>query len=157
MNLKIFLYLVPVFMSACGSGIKSGPNDPNETKLDTSSKTLPVDLNGCYLMNIGKDTAKLHLEVEGIHVSGTLSYKRFEKDSNSGTIDGIIEGEKIKLWYRFASEGKISVREVYFKIVGGKLAEGYGDIGLRNDTAIFKYPSTLNYEEKHPYLKTACE
>lgn len=136
----------------------------SETGGIDSSKTVIADsmltaekLNGCYMMNIGRDTAKLQLTGNGVEVKGHLIYKRFEKDSNEGTIDGILKDGKIRAWYRFQSEGTLSVKEVYFNIQGTILTEGYGEMLQKNDTAFFKFPSALNYEEKHPYIQTNCE
>jgi hypothetical protein len=107
-------------------------------------------------MNIGKDTARLILKINAAIVMGSLSYKRYEKDNNNGIIEGKIEHNIIKVWYKFKSEGTVSVREIYFKINGNDLAEGYGEVDLRNDTVFFRYPTALRYEANHPYVKVNC-
>ncbi|MEO6490668.1 MAG: hypothetical protein ABIO04_12065 [Ferruginibacter sp.] len=126
--------------------------------VDTSKNIIVTsNLNGCYMMNIGKDSAFLRLDANGIFVKGALIYERFEKDNNKGTIEGTITDNVIKAWYKFTSEGIISVREVYFRATGKQLAEGYGEMDMRNDTAYFKYPSTVSYEDHHPYTRINCD
>ena len=112
---------------------------------------------GCYRMIVDKDSAIMHLNLhEGDSVMGTLQYNRFEKDDNSGNFVGKVDSNKVVGWYKFQSEGVITVRQIVFKIVGDKLAEGYGDVGSTGDTAYFSYPHTLNYEENHPFEKINC-
>ena len=47
--------------------------------------------------------------------------------------------------------------KLFIKTKANSFAEGYGDIKMNNDTAIFKYPHALNFEEKHPFNKVNCE
>ena len=42
------------------------------------------------------------------------------------------------------------------KILKDGFAEGYGGFDIKQDTAYFKYPYTLKYEEDHPYRKINC-
>ena len=153
MKQGLFFLLINILLISCGPG--------NETQVkavttDTAQSVNTNELSGCYLLIIGKDTARLQLEKLAASVKGRLSYKRYEKDSNDGIIEGSITNEFIKGWYRFQSEGMFSVREIRFKITDNKLLEGYGDMGQHNDTAYFKYPTALQYEEKHPYSKVSC-
>ncbi|MEO6404212.1 MAG: hypothetical protein ABIY51_05400 [Ferruginibacter sp.] len=115
------------------------------------------DISGCYQMIISKDTAYMKLQSAGDAVSGHLSYKRFEKDSNDGDFTGnIYPNGEVSVWYTFKSEGMISVRQSIFKIKENSLAEGYGDIEMKHDTAMFKYPHALAFEENHPFIKVNC-
>jgi hypothetical protein len=151
------LYIIgAIVLCSCGTENESKGNKKDAADIDTSKVIIASELNGCYQMNIGKDTAHLQLAMEPAYVKGTLSYSRYEKDSNSGTIEGTLKDDKLRLWYRFQSEGNISVRQVCFKVIGNKLAEGYGEMDMRHDTAYFKYPTTLRYEENHPYIKVTC-
>lgn len=159
---NICLWLLPVCMVACGPSKKkeiakevivdSAVNHSANAAMDSG---LP-DVEGCYSMVIGKDSAFLHISTSGTEVTGDLMYNRFEKDDNDGSITGTLEDDKIKAWYKFSSEGMISVREVYFKIIDHKLAEGYGDVELKHDSAYYKYPTALKYEATHPFVKVPC-
>jgi hypothetical protein len=123
-------------------------------------RTVPViehALPGCYMMIIERDTAAMQIDINGKAVKGKLLYKNFEKDVNHGTLNGIIDNGILKGWYRFSSEGMISTREVSYKVIENGFIEGYGDVAQRNDSAMFKYPTTINYETNHPFRKSDCE
>ena len=145
-----------ILFANCSPGINedkiAGRNDSNNVEV----KDLTV-LSGCYRMSIGKDTAFLKLNADKETITGTLFYKRFEKDKSTGTLVGTFNRNILKTWYTYQSEGKTSVREIYFKIINNQLTEGYGDLGQKNDSIYFKYPSTLNFEEQHPYIKMDCK
>lgn len=114
--------------------------------------------NGCYQMVISKDTAMFNMSQSENIVSGKLSYRRFEKDSNEGEFKGELHDSTINGWYRFQSEGMISVRQVIFKIrPDGNLSEGYGKMEMKSDTAYFTLPHNLNFEDQHPYIKINCK
>ncbi|MEO7263952.1 MAG: hypothetical protein ABIW38_03520 [Ferruginibacter sp.] len=121
--------------------------------LDKGSK----DITGCYMMIIEKDTANMNISVTEDVVTGQLTYNRFEKDRNEGDFTGnIYPNGEIKVWYKFKSEGTVSVRQSVFKIKGNALVEGYGDVDMKHDTVVFKYPTALSYEENHPFIKVDC-
>jgi hypothetical protein len=107
-------------------------------------------------MIIGKDTADLNLIIRDSIVTGSLMYNRFEKDDSRGEIQGIIRQDKLRAWYRFQSEGTISVNEIILKIANDSLSEGYGDMEQIHDTVVFRYPSSLRYETNHPYTRISC-
>ncbi len=162
-DMKYFFLNIMVagMMVSCATGTESKENEPGKDL--TAPKTAEQTLTGCYRMIIEKDTAELKLDINGSIVKGSLLYNRFEKDDNNGELNGVIENNVIKAWYRYRSESLVSVKEVYFKIQGDKLEEGYGDIAMRgdstsitHDTAYFKYPATLQYESNHPYIKINC-
>lgn len=114
------------------------------------------DWSGCYSMSIEKDSAFMQIEKNAGGYQGKLEYKRFEKDSNKGEVSLLEDDKYLKGWYRFQSEGVLSVREVYFRKTFKGLEEGYGEITMVSDTALFKYPATLDYESRHPFQKTNC-
>ena len=113
---------------------------------------------GCYMMVISKDTAFMHLDDSTGFLSGHLMYKRFEKDSNKGVVTLSPEQDgKMHGWYNFASEGTQSVREIIFKVTDSTMAEGYGDVKMKGDTIVYKYPTVIKFEEKHPFKKRDCK
>jgi hypothetical protein len=163
-------YLLAAMLISCGPRSESS-SSTTVTDHDTSvTATAPSNANdapakpaagqlaaGCYQMIIDKDTAWMNITPDGHSASGKLVYKRFEKDNNSGNFKGTITGDNLRGWYSFNSEGMLSVREVVFKIKNNALAEGYGDIAMRNDTAYFKYPQALQFEENHLYTEVNCK
>jgi hypothetical protein len=116
-----------------------------------------VTYAGCYEMIINKDSAYLQLTDSGYFYTGKLIYKRFEKDSNNGIVSLSKEKDHLSGWYTFQSEGMTSVRQIIFKAYDGKLAEGFGEIAVISDSAFYKYPVTLQFEETHPFIKVNCK
>jgi len=125
----------------------------NPISSDTDQK--PTDnWDGCYMKIIGRDTAILMLQQKGNELSGKMLYDNYEKDGSRGTIKGKEEGEILKLFYDFDSEGMHSVTEVYFKKDNGRLLRGVGDMDVKTDTAYFI--SGINYSEKEAFNKVDC-
>ena len=135
----------------------------NTSRSSDTTKTTPplvdekpaVDLAGCYMKIIGRDTAILMLEQRGATFSGKMLYDNFEKDGSRGTVKGKEEGEILKLWYDFNSEGMRSVMEVYFKKENGRLLRGIGDMDVKTDSTYFI--SGINYSDKEAFTKVDCE
>ena len=156
MKRNIFYCLLIIVTGYFGQGCSA--NKENNTAAETDNKIDSGEkLTGCYRLSIEKDTALLNLDVVDFTVNGTLYYRPFEKDKSSGTIKGILENNVLKVWYTFQSEGLTSVRQLYFKVINGKLSEAYGDVIMRNDSICYKYPANLNYEELHVYSKLDCK
>lgn len=120
---------------------------------DTDKKSSP-DVSGCYMKIIGRDTAIIMLEQNGNELSGKMVYDNYEKDGSSGTVKGKQEGEILKLWYDFNSEGMHSVMEVYFKKANGRLLRGVGDMDVKTDSTYFI--SGINYSDKEAFNKVDC-
>jgi hypothetical protein len=157
---KIKIISLAIFFAGCNTETKTDVKKETTTGNDTSSisnkNIADSSTSGCYQMIINKDTATLQINGRGEKYIGSLNYKRFQKDSNKGTVDLTKKDNKLRGWYSFQSEGTTSVREIEFKTMGDKVAEAYGDIGMRNDTAYYKYPAALMFEEKHPFNKVNC-
>ena len=114
------------------------------------------NLQGCYLSASDMDSASLKLNVNGNVVTGELKYDRYQKDKNSGMLEGTIKDDLIIADYTFQSEGIVSVREVVFKITDESLLEGFGDIVMKGDTARFKDKTRLSFHGDRPFIKTIC-
>ena len=153
-------FLLPVlFLMACNS---NNDNDAapvmssDTSKVVTEIEPISQKAEGCYYSLLKKDTAKLHLSVNGTEVTGSLDYIRFEKDNNKGSIHGKVIDSLIVADYTFQSEGMTSVRQVVFKIKGDKLIEGFGDIEMKGDTARFKNVFSLKFLNAQPFKKMEC-
>ena len=136
------------------------PGGESTPRADTSTNQSPApealsSLSGCYTMVQQRDTATLNLHVAGSRVTGNLEYRRFEKDHNQGTIEGLVSDNMIVANYTFQSEGMMSVREVAFSIRNDSLFEGYGEIVVKNDTARYADTGLLKFMEK-PFVKMPC-
>ncbi|PZX58083.1 hypothetical protein [Algoriphagus chordae] len=80
----------------------------------------------CFRYIGEKDEVFLTTHVDGTNITGTLEYALFEKDQNSGTINGEIRDDMIIAEYTFVSEGDTSKRQVVFKNTEAGWKEGYG-------------------------------
>ena len=135
-----------------GSSNKS--SDPKTTTTVDDKKT-GNDENGCYMKITGRDTAIVVLEQKGNDISGRMLYDNFEKDGSHGTVKGKQDGDILKLFYDFNSEGMRSVMEVYLKKVPGGLVRGIGDMNVKGDTTYFT--TGINYSDKEAFSKVDCE
>ena len=154
----IFLIVFSGKLFSCNS---SQTTDQSGSRSD-DVKTMPpkvddkpsADLGGCYMKIIGRDTAILMLEQKGTALSGKMLYDNYEKDGSRGTVQGKEEGDLLKLWYDFNSEGMRSVMEVYFKVENGRLLRGVGDMDVKTDTTYFT--TGINYSDKEAFNKVDC-
>ena len=157
----ILFILLSGKLLSCNNNIQTNEQSSASKSSDTS-KTGPLvtdtktheDLPGCYMKIIGRDTAILKLEQKGKEFSGKMLYDNYEKDGSRGTLRGKEEGEIIKLWYDFNSEGMHSVMEVYFKKETGRLLRGVGSMDAKTDTTYFI--SGINYSDKEAFNKVDC-
>ena len=129
-------------------------SDTSETTAQETGEKSAADLAGCYMKIIGRDTAIVMLEQKGKEISGKMLYDNYEKDGSRGTVKGKEDGEIIKLWYDFTSEGMHSVMEVYFKKEAGRLLRGVGSMDAKTDTTYFI--SGINYSDKEAFNKVNC-
>ena len=157
--MKRYLVLCACFFTACTSNNNTETTDAGKKVQDIRVIDSTSSLAGCYTAILNKDTSELVLQhlAGATSVSGELEIANFEKDKNNGTINGEVKDDLIVGWYKFFSEGKSSVRQIVFKIEGNSLLEGYGDITMSGDTALFKSIVSLNYLKDKPFVKRDCE
>ena len=94
--------------------------------LAASPDSAAASKQSCYAYINDKDTVSLSFITAGNAIAGNLNYNLFEKDSNAGTIAGLIKGDTVIADYTFRSEGTTSYRQVVFLKKGDQLLEGYG-------------------------------
>jgi hypothetical protein len=125
--------------------------DPNQI-----SEKENVDF--CYMNVIAKDSMFLSYKITNGNVIGKLKYKNFEKDSNSGDITGKISGDTLKVNYKFASEGSVSEREIYFLQDSGVLLEGIGKYAESTSSkSVYESPKAINYNKGQRLIPTDCK
>lgn len=147
-----------LFAGACNNNGKSS-GELNRDTVATNSTVAPgADSlsSGCYSQIIKRDTSFLQLEAKDSLINGSLSYNLYEKDRNSGTVQGELAGDTIKAWYLFKSEGVVSVRQIMWKVNGDELWPATGEVTQRNDTTVFAQPGKLKFDNTRPFKKTAC-
>ncbi len=137
--------------SSENNGASSANNQSGE------SPSANVDASGCYWKILKRDTLAIQLNQTGNNVTGKLSFDNFEKDGSSGTVRGTTEGNIIKLWYNFASEGMNSVMEVYFKKEGDQLLRGIGPVDAKGDSSYYTDHSAIQYTQDQSFTKLPCE
>lgn len=129
------------------------------TAADTlaTATALKTSSSDCYVYIKNRDTANLKINIEGEELTGELSYKLFEKDSNTGKIAGEMRGDTIIAEYIFDSEGMRSVREVAFlKKADGNIYEGFGEVMEKDGKMVFKNHATLKFDSMI-FTKTDCK
>jgi hypothetical protein len=116
----------------------------------------PVMLTGCYQMTLKGDTVTMNIDLLDSTVTGNLDYRFKEKDTNSGTLKGVIRDRYIYADYTFHSEGTTSIREVVFKVEGNTLVPGFGDIVEQDKKIIFTNKEAIQFQDETPFLKVTC-
>ncbi|MFS8083003.1 MAG: hypothetical protein ACMG51_06095 [Ginsengibacter sp.] len=160
--MKKIIFLSAVIIASCNTQPTTAKDNTQVPPSDTIKSTTTAGnkkfdfLTGCYQNVLNGDTAFLKIKVHEFIVDGTLNYKRAQKDSNEGTFTGVIRGEMIVIHYNFYSEGKTSMREIAFKIKGDQLVEGFGDILMKGDSAVFENVASLNFQDAQTFNKIAC-
>lgn len=148
----IILLLITIGFSSCKN--KSDEKIVDENNVVTEKDSVSNLALGCYTYSANNNNISLEITNLENGVSGKLNYSLSEKDRNSGTFTGKIDGENLIGTYQFMSEGIESKREVAFKIKDNQLIEGYGDMN-ENGTA-FVDKSKINYSSTMPLTKTDC-
>lgn len=110
----------------------------------------------CYEYISNGDTILLNLSIDK-SVTGTLVYNLFQKDKNTGTIQGDMNGPLLIADYSFFAEGVNSVRQVVFKKVENTFVEGSGDVVEQYGKTAFKNIDSLKYDGPVVLTETACE
>jgi len=135
------------------SVVNENTDEVNGTKPPQKAET---SLAGCYIKILKRDTMVLHLRQSGDSVSGKMNFDNYEKDSSSGEVKGVVDGDIIKLWYSFQSEGMHSIAELFFKKENGSLIRGIGDIENKADTSYFVDHSAITYPADQSFSKADC-
>ena len=154
-TLLFFAFGLNIF-AACNNA--KAPDD--EAVVDSSEKDSPVTVDKnvtCYAYINNKDSILLHLEFQGNHLSGDLVYNLFEKDKNTGTIEGEMKGDTMCASYTFLSEGVNSIREVAFLKKGNTLSEGFGDAEQKDNKMVFKDRNALNFNQNIVLKESPCD
>ena len=148
---------VLIFVAACNTTTTDN-SEIKKDSFDTSSTpmTIQVPNTRCFSSIKGRDTVYLKLEKFPNVVTGNLSYKLYEKDSNTGTIDGKMNGDTLIADYTFMSEGQQSIRQVAFLIKDSVVTEGYADVEDKDGKMVFKNTGALDFSKGIQLKEIAC-
>lgn len=146
------ILIIAVLLASCNS------QEGNTIQTDMQSADIgKLSGTNCYLYAGEADTVSLKLTHDGDSVSGYLDYRLKEKDKNTGTIKGKMNGNILIAEYTFFSEGVQSTRQVAFKLDGDSFFEGYGESYNQNDKAYFRNTDALNFEGSMELAEVACQ
>lgn len=155
-NLFLIL-LVAVLVVSCKPNNEQKTTEKKEVKATEKVITVAEGPN-CFISILGRDTARLELNVTGDRFDGFLYYLPFETDSSLGSYEGTVHGDTLKGMFRFISEGLVSYEEVYFLMDGNKLKEGVGELEFRNDTTVvFSPQKAVSFGESYVFEKAECK
>ncbi len=115
-----------------------------------------TDMSGCFWKITGRDTLVAWLVQTENTITGKLSFDNFEKDGSSGPVHGTVEGDIIKLWYSFESEGMKSIMETWFKKQGDSLLRGVGPSTVKADSSYFTDHAAIKFDAGQSLQKVDC-
>ena len=145
------LLLIIIGFTSC----KSNTEKTTDENIDVAKEIPTAKLElGCYIYNENGNSIAFEITNLENGVSGNLTYELKEKDRNSGTFTGEINGKNLIGTYKFMSEGIESEREVAFLVKENQLVEGYGE--MKEKGTAFKDKSKINYTATMPLTKSDC-
>jgi hypothetical protein len=166
MHLIKMMFAIMLFASCNSNNDSSNTNEDSSISSSNESpvvkdenkpvKNHAINVEGCYIKILKRDTMLLHVQQNGMNISGKMNFDNYEKDASSGEVKGVLEGDEIKLWYNFHSEGMRSVMELYFKIENNSLIRGIGSVGNKGDTAFFTDHAAIEYPADQSFDKIDC-
>ena len=164
MRLLLFVFIASALV-ACNTDTSTEQNEDSVSLQspgsNNSSDSIPgkvsTDVSGCYWKVLKRDTFAVQLTQNGNDITGKLSFDNYEKDASSGSVRGTADGDIIKIWYNFASEGMKSVMEIYFKKEGERLLRGIGPVDVKGDTSYYTNHAAIQYMEDQSFEKLPCE
>lgn len=149
------IILGTVFLS-CNSNSTLQKNS-NSTQQELKKPSVDTNSTICYSLENGKDTVLMKLKIDNGQVSGDLKYHYYEKDKNTGTLKGQMNGDTLFATYTFMSEGKESVRQIVFLKKGDEMTEGHGNVNYVTGEPDFTDKSAIKFDNKFVLKKTGCK
>ncbi|RPD41865.1 hypothetical protein [Chitinophaga barathri] len=146
-----------VFLAGAALVTACNSSSTNKQQEDSLKKAEAQEGAACYRKVVGKDTFLLQLIVEKDKANGVLDYNFFEKDKNTGLIDGSISDNILRATYHFQSEGQNSDRPVVFKVMNDQVYEALADSIDTNGVPVFNADNSRLKFELQPYNKVDCK
>ena len=161
---QIFLAISILFLVSCNDKPADTPVNENDTTSQNASvKERTEAASGfagntrlCYSNFKNRDTVLLSFTRNDTAINGELTYQFYQKDRNTGIINGTVKGDTIIADYKFNSEGTTSVRQVVFLKHGDGLLEGFGDVEENNGKMVFRNVSSLVFDSSMVFSLTDC-
>lgn len=148
------LFLAGLTLVSC-----KGPKEdsPIDAAFSPDAEHLEEINTECFQYFGEKDTVRLMTLTDGTRVTGTLDYAIFEKDKNSGTIDGEIRDDMIIAEYTFMSEGDSSKRQVVFRKTEVGWKEGFGEMKSVDGIPVQVNIDSLDYSHQMTLTSVPCD
>ena len=138
-QLSVLLFFVITLTVSCNNNSEQEKTSSIATdSAKTVENKIQVPVSTCYTSISKKDTVRLKVEVFENVVTGSLVYKLYQKDSNTGEFEGQMKGDTLVADYKFMSEGIQSVRQVIFLVKDSIAREGYGNMEEKDGKMVFK-------------------
>lgn len=148
------LFFAALLMAACNGPKK---DSPIEVAFSPDAEHVEEINTGCFQYFGEKDTVRLTTHIDGTNITGTLDYTIFEKDKNSGTIEGEIRDGLIIAEYTFMSEGVTSKRQVVFKNTKDGWKEGFGEMKTVDGIPVQVNIDSLDYSHNMALSPFPCD
>lgn len=148
-----------VLLLSCGTGSQNTiEQEEQEIVQENQEERMSATGPSCYLFATDRDTVylKLNPPING-KVTGDLNYDFFERDGNTGFIEGEIHRDTLIADYTFLSEGLISVREVGFLLGEDQVMEGYGDVEEKDGRMVFWHKDSLDFSNGLIMPEVPCD
>lgn len=157
--MRSIIALLTIFLFSCNNN--SAPETKSEAQKEKDREAIDksyslTDVSGCFWKITGRDTLVAWLAQTENTITGKLSFDNFEKDGSRGIVHGTIEGDIIKLWYSFESEGMKSIMEVWYKKQGDSLLRGIGPSRVNADSSYFADRAAVTYDPDQALKKIDC-
>ncbi len=150
----LYAAVAVILLLSCNSNTTQSGTVQKNTVIKPVTVTEPA---ACYAMITGKDKVLLHITITENKVTGDLIYSFFEKDKNTGTINGEMNGDTLFAGYKFRSEGKESYRQVVFLKNGSEFREGYGNVNITTGQPDFTDKAAIKFEGNVVLKKADCK
>lgn len=148
------LFFAMLIMVSCNGAKKDSPID---VAFSPEAEHLEEINTECFQYLGAKDTVRLTTYIDGTNITGTLDYSFFEKDKNSGTIEGEIRDNMIIAEYTFLSEGVSSKRQVVFKNTDEGWKEGFGEMKTVDGIPVQVNIDSLDYSHQMALNPVPCD
>lgn len=151
--MRKFFFILSVICAI--ASCDSPKTKPLENAEDTTVHAM-IPQSNCFSSITGKDSIWLKLEIFPNVATGVLKYQLWEKDSNTGTLEGKMEGNTFFGEYTFLSEGIQSVRGVAFLLSESAAIEGIGDQVEKDGKMVFSDKSKIDFTNGARFKRVDC-
>ncbi|HEY5370145.1 MAG TPA: hypothetical protein VIJ75_14275 [Hanamia sp.] len=155
-KISVAFILTTILFSCNGNSTSPDKAIVEEHELISPSSADAISTN-CYSLKNGKDTVLMKLNIDNGKVSGNLTYHYFEKDKNTGTLKGQMNGDTLFATYTFMSEGRESVRQIVFLKKGDEVTEGYGIVNSNTGEPDLTDRSAIKFDNKFVLKEMDCQ